>query len=164
MRKKTGPQKKTWTQKMDGRLKPEVVRLKRQFAGLPAGTRLLVATPRLVKRFIEAIPPGREAAPSEMRAALASDHHADAACPVSTGIFLRIVCEAAWEEIEAGKAPEDVTPFWRAVTSESPVAKKLACGVSFVERMRDQEGLKTARSGGALRKGVGKGGSSERAV
>ena len=42
---------------------------------------------------------------------LAHWHNADVTCPLVTGIFLRIVAEAAEEERLAGKSA--ITPYWR---------------------------------------------------
>jgi hypothetical protein len=79
-----------------------------------------------------------------MRRELAAMHGADAACPVSTAIFLRTVAEAAWDDIEAGKPVTAVAPFWRVVDPKSPLAKKLRAGSSWIEQQRAAE-----QSGGA---------------
>src|SRR6267154_567746 len=104
-------QRKTWQEKLDNGREPKVVRLKKDFAGVAAGSDLLVSTPREVDTFIRRIPAGRFVDPRQLREKLAAKYSADAACPVSTGIFLRIVGEAAWDEIQRGKDTSQVTPF-----------------------------------------------------
>ena len=42
---------------------------------------------------------------------LAIEYQADNTCPVTIGIFLRIVSEASYEELKSGKGIEEVTPF-----------------------------------------------------
>ena len=74
-----------------------------------------------------------------MRRELAAMHGADAACPVSTAIFLRTVAEAAWDDIEAGKPVTAVAPFWRVVDPKSPMAKKLRAGSSWIQQQRAAE-------------------------
>ncbi len=74
-----------------------------------------------------------------MRRELAAMHGADAACPVSTAIFLRTVAEAAWDEIEAGKPASEVAPFWRVVDPKSPLARKLRAGADWIEQQRAAE-------------------------
>jgi hypothetical protein len=132
---------KSWTEKLDNGRSPRVKRLARKFGGIPAGALMLISNPGEVQAMMRSLPAGAAVAPAELRKRLAEHHHADAACPVSTGIFMRIVAEAAWEEIARGAAPDDVTPFWRAIAPDSPLAAKLACGRAFVERMRRAEGI-----------------------
>ena len=81
---------------------------------------------------------------AKMRKLLAEVYQADATCPVTTGIFLRIVSEAAYEEYLEGK--QDITPFWRVVEPESTLAKKLMATSAFIVTMREQEGLTTAKN------------------
>lgn len=133
--------RKTWAEKLQSGREPHVEKTDKLFCGIPAGSLLLISSPREVQSLVKRIPEGRALTPAEVRARLAKRHHADAACPVSTGIFLRIVAEAAWEEMEAGKDPSEVPPFWRVVEPGSPLSKKLTCGTAFVERMRRSEGI-----------------------
>jgi hypothetical protein len=130
---------KTWQQKLHPNIQPKRVVLEKPFAGIPAGAKLFVGTPMLVKRFIDTIPYGRSIDAAEMRKRFARAYEADAMCPVSTGIFLRIVAEAAWEEIQQGRKLDQATPFWRIIDSDSPMAKKLTCGSGFIQIMRAAE-------------------------
>ena len=132
--------RKGWSEKLDSARTPRE-KTDKLFRGVPAGSLLLISSPREVQALVKRIPEGRALTQPEVRARLAKRHHADATCPISTGIFLRIVAEAAWAEIEAGRDPGEVTPFWRVVEPGSPLAKKLTCGADFVERMRRQEGI-----------------------
>ena len=133
--------RKTWQEKKDNGREPIVVKLKKSFAGVPEGAALLISTPREVERYIRRIPEGRAVQPTELRRKLAARHAADATCPVSMGIFLRIVAEAAWEEIQDGKDPSEVAPFWRIVEPGSALEGKLTCGPAFVRKMRRAEGI-----------------------
>ena len=49
-----------------------------------------------------------------------------------TGIFLRIVSEASYEEYDNGIDLNTITPFWRMVNPNSKLAGKLACGIDFI--------------------------------
>ena len=89
---------------------------------------LLVSTPREVDQFVRRIPAGRFVDPREPRQKMAAKYVAAAACPVSAGIFLRIVGEAAWEQIQKDKDTSDVTPFWRVVAPGSSLEQRLSCG------------------------------------
>jgi hypothetical protein len=59
-----------------------------------------------------------------MRNYPALEHDADYTCPVTAGIFLRIVAEANFEKLQQGKSLEDITPFWRVVEPNSTLSKK----------------------------------------
>lgn len=133
--------KKTWREKMDAGREPQVETVAKPFAGMKPGMSMLVSTPREVDAAIRRIPEGQALAPADLRLKLAGKHHAETTCPMSLGIFLRIVAEAAWEEIQEGKDPGEVTPFWRVIEPGSPLAGKLTCGAAFVRKMRRAEGL-----------------------
>lgn len=129
---------KTWQQKFDNRKEVTVELLNKDFADLKAGTKMLISTPAEISAYVSAIPKGQTTTVLQMRQDLARKHKADGTCPLTTGIFLRIVSELAWEQIQSGKAPSDVTPFWRIVDPKSPLAKKLACGPGEVMKLREQ--------------------------
>lgn len=133
---------KSWQEKLLApKHKAHVEVIEKPFGGIPAGGRMLVAHPLDVKAYIDAIPAGQSRTITEMRAELASRAGADGTCPLTSGIFIRIVAEAALEEIAAGKSPEQVTPFWRIVDRKSRVLKKLSGGPEFVLARRAAEGL-----------------------
>jgi hypothetical protein len=127
---------KSWTQKFRGAKPAHVVELEKPFAGVAAGQRLFIPSPALLAERIAALPRGARTDPVALRSELASTHGADATCPVTTAIHLRIVAEHALEQIAAGAEP---TPFWRAIPPESPVAKKLSCGPEFIRQKREAE-------------------------
>ncbi len=130
---------KTWNEKLAGGKVPHVVVLDKPFAGVPAGARLFIASPCLLNERIRDVPAGTSIDPVALRAELATRHGADATCPVSTAIFLRIVAEAALEEIAKGRPPAEVTPFWRVIAPGSSIAGKLSCGDDFISIMRSME-------------------------
>ncbi len=113
----------------------------KQFADIPAGASMYIATPEIVDAYIRHIPAGTHTSLQQMRKDLAAEHNAEYSCPVTSGIFLRIVAEAAYEEYIAGKPIKKITPFWRMIDSKSPAAKKLTFGTGFVKEQRAKEGL-----------------------
>lgn len=133
---------KTWTQKLQSAKKPVVKRLDFPFAGIPAGSNMLISSPKDIENYIKELPFGKAVTIETLRKDLAIAQHADYTCPVTTGIFLRVVAEAAYETYRQTKSPEDVTPFWRVVDPASPLAKKLACGSDFIVRQRKSENIK----------------------
>jgi hypothetical protein len=60
-------------------------------------------------------------------------------CPVSTAIFLRILAEAAWDDLRAGKRVHEITPFWRVIEPGSAIAKKLRATDAWLRNQRQAE-------------------------
>lgn len=139
---------KTWKQKLDGGSPAHVETLEKAFGGVPAGAKMLVATPRLVDDFMRGVPPGEALSVGQMRDALAARHGADITCALSTGIFARIAAEAALDELRAGARASEVTPFWRVVDANSALARKLSCGPEFIETQRRLEAGPPPRDAG----------------
>ena len=134
--------RKSWVEKRDLEKSPEVKKIREDFADMHAGDRMLIATPAIVDDYIRHIPKGKETTLAQMREDLAGVYHADKTCPVTSGIFLRIVAEAAYEEHTKGKALKNIAPFWRILSLKSPTAKKLTFGTAFLIEQRKKEGLK----------------------
>lgn len=131
--------KPTWNDKLRCSKAPEVKRLDKALAGMPKGSRMLIASPAIIDAYVRSIPSGRTVTVKAMRDTLASRHKAEQTCPVTTGIFLRIVAEAAWERHLAGESLQTITPFWRVIEPDSPLAAKLACGAEFIAQQRKSE-------------------------
>lgn len=134
-----------WEARFQASREPQVKVLDKSFAGIPAGARMLVVTPRIVDAEVCEIAPRAVMAAATLRQRLAARHGADYACPVTTGIALRVVAERSYLRRQAGVEP--VTSFWRAVDPESDLAGKLACGREFLREMRSAEAapLRTGR-------------------
>lgn len=132
---------KSWNSRLKQAKTPVVKLLEIDFAGLKSGTTMLVSSPQEVEAYINQLPFGTTRTVTQMRADLAQQHAADGTCPVSTAIFLRVVAEAALEQLEKGSTVERITPFWRVVDPSDKVAKKLTCGPEFVRAQRVREGI-----------------------
>lgn len=133
--------RKTWTEKLHVSIEAVVKKTEKDFAGIPAGSSMLIATPLIVAEYISGIPKGTHTSLQQMRKDLAADHNAEYTCPVTSGIFLRIAAEAAYESLQAGTPVSKITPFWRMIDSKSPAAKKLTFGMDLVNEQRKKEGL-----------------------
>lgn len=135
----------TWNDKLQRPRQPVVKRLEKAFADMPAGTRMLIASPALIDAYAHLIPPGRFITIQTLRQELAGQHRADHTCPTTTGLFLRIVAEAAWERHLAGEPLASLPPFWRIIAPDSPLAAKLACGAEFIRQQRQTEATSIPR-------------------
>ena len=137
--------KKTWQQKLDIDQQPQVKKSDKDFAGIRNGQLMLIPTPRMVDAYIRQIPRVKQVDTQTMRRDLAAENHAEVTCPLTTGIFIRIAAEAAWEQYQKGTPLKQLTPFWRVINEKSPTAKKLSFGTEFLKKMREGERL-TANS------------------
>lgn len=133
--------RKSWVEKRDLSKEAEVKKIEKDFADIRAGEKMLIATPLVVDEYIRQIPKGKETSLAQMRKDLAAEYHADKTCPVTSGIFLRIVAEAAYEEYEHGKAIGRIAPFWRIIDERSAAARKLSFGTAFLKEQRRKEKL-----------------------
>jgi hypothetical protein len=131
---------KTWTDKVNDPTKEFIVKkLDKDFADMPAGCKMLIATPKIIDDYLRHIPKGKSTNLLTMRKDLAAEYHADYTCPVTSGIFLRIASEAAYEQIQNGTPLSKVAPFWRLIDEKSPMNKKFSFGTGFVKEQRKKE-------------------------
>ena len=131
--------KKSWLDKLNENKEPKIKRIGIDFADIPAGSNMFIATPKLIDQYINEIGVGKRIDLKTMRKDLAIEHNADYTCPVTTGIFLRIVAEANYEKLQQGKHLEEITPFLRVIEPNSPLAKKLTFGQVFLLEQIEKE-------------------------
>jgi len=137
----SGYKRKTWAEKLNSNRKPLIEKVEREFAGVKPGQIMLIPTPKIVDAYIRQIPKGVQVATETLSKDLAAEYHAEITCPLTTGIFIRIAAEAAYEEYEKGKPLNQITPFWRVIRETSPTAKKLTFGTSLLKEQRKKEGI-----------------------
>ena len=122
---------------------------------------LLIPRPIDVDAVIRGIRKGKLVTVSQIRAKLASDFNAlptvsrraaacyrinddsddfkaASACPLCTGIFVRIAAEAAEEDRSAGK--KRITPYWRVVRDDGGMNEKFPGGPTAQARRLQAEG------------------------
>ena len=132
---------KSWVEKRDIDKECQVKTNPKNFADIPAGAKMLIPTPKIVDKLVKRIPDGSFLYLKQIRKKLADDYNAEMTCPVVTGISMRILSEAAFEEYQMHKDIERITPFWRIVEPDSKLAGKLACGIDFIIERQTQEGI-----------------------
>lgn len=133
--------KKTWLQKFNVDREPVVEIPNKSFADIPENSKMLITTPKIVDEYVRQIPKGHHTSLQQMRKDLAAEFNAEYTCPVTAGIFLRIVSELAYEQYQGGTPLNNITPFWRMIDKKAPLAKKLTFGYDFVAEQRKKEGL-----------------------
>ena len=131
--------KKSWLDKLNENKEPKIKKIDIDFADIPAGSNMFIATPKLIDQYINEIGVGKRIDLKTMRKDLAIEHNADYTCPVTTGIFLRIVAEANYEKLQQGIHLQEITPFWRVIEPNSALAKKLTFGQDFLLEQIEKE-------------------------
>ena len=131
--------KKTWLDKLSEKKEPKIKRIDFDFADIPANSNMFIATPQIIDNYIKQIPKGKNVTVQTIRKDLAIENRADYTCPVTTGIFLRIVAEANFEKFQQANSLKDITPFWRVVEPNTTLSKKLTFGQDFIISQRQSE-------------------------
>src|SRR5271169_2825118 len=105
---------------------------------------MLIPTALEVDAMIRKISRGQVTTLAQIRKRLARWHNADVTCPLVTGIFLRIVAEAAEEDRIAGEY--DITPYWRVVRKDGRLNEKFPGGA-------EQQALRLREEGHTVEQG-----------
>jgi hypothetical protein len=131
--------RKSWQEKFESINQFEVKLTDKKFADIPEGAKMLIATPKIIEDYIFQIPEGTETDLKTLRKDLALQYGAEYTCPVTTGIFLRIVSEKAFESYQNGKELNKIAPFWRTIKPKDKILTKLSFGSNFVFDMKAKE-------------------------
>lgn len=104
----------------------------------PPGASMVISTPAEIDAIVGRIPKGKLATINHLRDAVAHEHGATIACPVTTGIFFSIVPKAASEMEEMGA--KRVTPWWRVLKSDGTLNPKMPGGIAEQKKRLQSEG------------------------
>ena len=88
--------------------------------------KMLIPKPLDIDGLVRKIARGKLLTDSSIRERLAVDFHADLTCPLCAGIFLRLVAEAAEEDLSRGVA--EVAPYWRVLKADGSLNMKFPGG------------------------------------
>lgn len=141
--------RKSWREKLaNDKDLPKVCDV-RPGKGIRSGAgRMVIAAPREVDALMKRVPKGRVVTINELRAALASKHKADFACPITTGIFSWIAAHAAAESEAEGK--KRITPYWRTLKAGGEINPKYPGGQETIAKYLRAEGHKIIAKGKRL--------------
>jgi hypothetical protein len=128
---------KSWLEKFESKSTHGIKIIEKDFWGQQAGDRMLIPTPKLIENYVDQSEKGVFINPLQMRKDLAAELGADFTCPMTTGIFSRIMVEKNLELY--GENYQAMTPFWRLVDPKSDLAEKLSCGKEVIQRLRESE-------------------------
>jgi len=132
--------RKTWRQKLEEE-HPEhgkVVDVPPKMQGRFGTGKMLIPKPLDIDALIKKVTKGQLATVTQIREKLAKVAHAHCSCPMTTGIFLRIVAEVAEEDFSNGQ--REVTPYWRVIKADGSLNGKFPGGVHVQAARLKEEG------------------------
>jgi len=137
--------RKTWREKLEGAHEARVVAIPPKMEKQLGKGTLLIPNPRDVDAMIRTVPRGKVVTLTALREKLARAAGADVTCAMVAGMFLRMVAEAAAEDMREGKSR--VTPWWRVVRDDGSLFEKLPGGPAGQAEHLEAEGREIQNSG-----------------
>ena len=134
----------SWREKLERPQEARLVKVPPKMSRFGKGM-MLIPTPSLVNGLLRKVPRGKLVTVGTIREKLARDHEADVTCPLTTGIFVRIVAEAAEED--RGQNKKGITPYWRVVRDDGSLNPKFPGGIDQQTRYLRAEGFSVVKSG-----------------
>lgn len=125
-------EKKSWREKFELKREPKVIDDKK------GRGKMFIPTPLLIDGLVRDIPEGELATIGQIKGRLAKDFEADFTCPMTTGLFLKMVSETAEEDMSSGKG--NISPYWRVVKDDGSLYDKFPGGVESQRRRLEKEG------------------------
>ncbi len=124
--------RKSWREKYEAVKEPRVAE-DRRGRGM-----MLISTPGELDAIIRRVKKGNLVTVAQIMDSLADEHGADLTCPMTTGIFIRIVAEVAEEDLQEGK--RRVTPYWRVLKAGGTLNPKYPGGTYTQAARLEEEG------------------------
>ncbi len=106
---------------------PKIVDVPEKWRKSQGGRFVLVPTPLMADEELRKVRKGKLITTGQIRKRLADRQGADSTCPMTLGIFLRIISEAAEEDRANGR--KRITPYWRVVKDDGSLNPKFPGGV-----------------------------------
>ena len=130
---------KSWKEKIFSKENFEIKTIQKNFWGHVAGSKMLIPTPLMIQEYINQIESGKVSEIETMRNDLAIENGADFTCPMTTGIFLKIVAEYNYEKLNQKRV--DICPFWRIIDPNSKFSERLSFDKNLIVSKRNKEGI-----------------------
>lgn len=142
--------KTSWREKVNKITEAELVDIPEKMQLRFGRGKMLIPRPVDIEKLIGTVRKGRLVTKTELRRKLASDAGADVACPLTTGIFLRIVSEAASEDFASGR--KKIAPYWRVIGDKGELNEKISGGTELQAKRLSAEGIEVVKKkrGGKL--------------
>lgn len=147
MEQETVDKRATWRDKLrytdDVVIKPAPEHWARRYGG----NKMVIATPELVEEKIRQIPKGKVSTIGIIRKQIAKDFKVHFSCPLTTGIFVRIVGEIAEEERKEGVDPKKLAPWWRVLKDDGTFSSKNPGHPATQTKLLEEDGVEVVPKG-----------------
>ncbi len=137
--------KKTWLQKFEEDKKPQIEKLEGEGAIRWGGETMVITSPKIIATIIQEIPKGYLANMNFIRSSQARQFKTDIACPLTTGIFLRIIAEAFEEQKTISN--DLGIPYWRVIKDDGSLNLKFPGGPDLQAKYLLDEGFEIFQKG-----------------
>ena len=147
--------RKTWGEKLrEEKGLPKIVEIPPKMRKRFGEGKMLIPKPLDIDALIRKVRKGKLVTQEMIREKLAKEFNVEVTCPITTGIFLRIVAEAAEEELSSGKRKiTEITPYWRVVKKDGILNEKFPGeGEIQAKRLREEEHEIVVEKDGKLRR------------
>jgi len=129
---------KSWREKRDKPQEPMVVKIEGKMRERFGPGKMVIATPKIIDGIVRKVPKGKLATVVQIMDRLCADYKTEAACPMTTGIFLGIVAKAAEEERATGM--KRIAPYWRVLKTKGTLNPKYPGGMEAQAAKLETEG------------------------
>ena len=92
----------------------------------------------MVDGLVRTVRKGKLVTVDQLRECLAAQFNVDSTCPMTMGIFLVIVAQAAEEDLQEGK--KRIAPYWRVIKADGSLNPKFPAGVEIQAARLKSEG------------------------
>jgi len=106
---------------------------------------MYISTPEEIQKIIKRVPKGKLITTKQIIDKLNKKYKVDFTCPLTTGIFVSIVANAAEEESTMGM--KNITPYWRVIKPKGYLYDKFLGQKSSQKKYLKAEGFKIIPSG-----------------
>jgi hypothetical protein len=138
--------RKSWREKLaDNKGLPKVGKVTGKMTKRWGEGTMVIPAPLEVDGLMKQVPKGKISTINELRVALASQHKADFACPITTGIFSWIAAHAADEA--ASEGVKRTTPYWRTLKTGGELNPKYPGGIKVLAKRLKAEGHEVFQKG-----------------
>ena len=138
--------RKSWREKLaDNKGLPKVGTVTGKMTKRWGEGTMVIPAPLEVDGLMKQVPKGKISTINELRVALASQHKADFACPITTGIFSWIAAHAADEA--ASEGVKRTTPYWRTLKTGGELNPKYPGGIKVLAKRLKAEGHEVFQKG-----------------
>ncbi|MCF8261988.1 MAG: MGMT family protein [Melioribacteraceae bacterium] len=138
--------RKSWKEKLhDDNGLPKVEPIAGKLIEMWGEGTVVIAKPLDVDTIMRKVPKGKLTTVNEIRKIIAAKYETTIACPLTTGIFVRISAEAAEEEFSEGK--RRITPYWRTLKEGGILNEKYPGGIEAQMAKLENEGFSVVPKG-----------------